>query len=444
MTKQLQTATTARGQTGTPSLGSYLQTTQAQEEFAKLLPQHFTGERFVRMCLTQARMVRGLANCNFPSVMKCMMECASLGLDPGRHYHFVPFKGECTGIIDWKGLVVLMTRHPDVSDVWADVVYEGDEFEEISGLNRDLVHKKPPPAERVPGRKIVATYAVARFVNGNRTFVVCTEEDFQKAKASSQTASRGYGPWVEHEAAMKRKTAVRRLVDWVPQSAELMSAVEQDTQDTVTQEKVRTVDNRPPNGNGGGQAIEFDMGQITGDAGAPDEDQGPGPGDTLGEAGKSAVELANEASESGDLDRPTISDLAEAHGLHADKVRRILKAAGLKPVGKVGRAAVFDAQAANAALDAVTDGKVADPDDEQDDQPGANGHRSEYEEQLVQRVLKLAAPDFTATQLLIAAQTKEPEIEALASASIKTLQWLLTNLEEDELRVRLEGLILSS
>ena len=73
-------------------------------------------------------------------------------------------------------------------------------------------------------------YAVARLRSGGAPFSVIYPEDWEKAKAASAAGSKNVGPWVDHWHAMVRKTAVRRLQPFLPQSPQLAASYRWDDQ----------------------------------------------------------------------------------------------------------------------------------------------------------------------------------------------------------------------
>jgi recombination protein RecT len=112
-------------------------------------------------------------------------------------------------------MVELAYRSGYVKDVSAGLVRDGDDFTYREGTRPVLDHSPSgPPGER----EVVAAYAVARLRTGGAPFVVTYPEDWAKAQKRSAAGSRNAGPWVTDWTAMVRKTAVRRLQPFLPQS----------------------------------------------------------------------------------------------------------------------------------------------------------------------------------------------------------------------------------
>ena len=168
-------------------------------EFGKILPTHIGQERYARWCLTflrhavaepatdaQRRQVEAwhkvLASpMGQLSVMRALMDCASLGLEPGRTYHLVPFKGQVTGITDYKGEIELIYRAGRFPVV-AQLVREQDTFG-MRGANTPPLHEADWFGSR---GEIVGGYAYCQFRPDVYSLVVImTEADFRQQDRKS-------------------------------------------------------------------------------------------------------------------------------------------------------------------------------------------------------------------------------------------------------------------
>ncbi len=189
-------------------------------ELTKLLESPAAVERLGRTVLTELRRNPKLYECDPASLLGSLMLAAQLGLEPGPlgHVYLVPFKREVTFIVGYKGLIELAFRSGQVKDVAAEVVREGDEFSYSLGTTPRLVHVPSGPPE---DRDWIAVYAVARLRTGGAPFRVLYPSDVEAARKRSEAAKRKVGPWETDREAMWRKTAVRRLAAFLPQSAQL-------------------------------------------------------------------------------------------------------------------------------------------------------------------------------------------------------------------------------
>jgi recombination protein RecT len=215
-----------------PGLSLAQQIERMRPEIARALPKHMDADRIARIALTTLRRTPKLGQCSPESFLGALMTCSQLGVEPGGptgEAYLVPFKGEVTFVLGYKGMAKLFWQSPMAKSLSAQVVYENDHFEYEFGLDQKLVHR-PSLANR---GKPIAYYAVATTVSGGSAFVVLSTEDVEKHRKHS--AFPNGGPWRDHYEAMAKKTAVRELFKLLPVSVELAQAAAQDnTVRTVT------------------------------------------------------------------------------------------------------------------------------------------------------------------------------------------------------------------
>jgi len=193
-----------------------------KDQIAAALPKHITPDRMARIALTAVRGNQALQKADPVSLMGAIMRASQDGLEPGRTAHLVPFGKEVNYIADYRGLIELARRSGEIGVVYGEVVYAGDFFEWEHGTNEYLRHR--PAGDSADDSDIVAAYAVARWKDGRTTqFEVVTRAALDKTRDRSRSGKNG--PWVTDFPAMCRKTAVRRLCKWLPQSPELQRAV---------------------------------------------------------------------------------------------------------------------------------------------------------------------------------------------------------------------------
>lgn len=206
-----------------PTLGQLIK--NMQPEIAKVLPNQMSPERMARIAATVVRQTPQLARCEPLTVLGALMTASQLGLEPGPigEAYLVPFNTKtgmvCQFIAGYRGLIKLARNSGQLVDIWAEVVYEADEFSVSYGLHRDLVHVPKIGAER--GEPIYV-YAAAELKDGGRPFVVLTYAEVEAIRARSRAGRDG--PWVTDWAAMAKKTVIKQLAKWLPLSAEFNTA----------------------------------------------------------------------------------------------------------------------------------------------------------------------------------------------------------------------------
>ena len=153
------------------------------------------------------------------------------------HAYIVPFKGQATFQIGWKGLVQLAHRTGKYRALHAGKVFEG----EIRGTD-------PLTGEPVIGEKIsdeVAGYvAYFELVNGFKKSLYMTIEEIKNhAKTYSQSYNSASSPWTKYFDAMASKTVLKLLlIKWGVLSVEMAEATQAD-QSVVDKNSFTYVDN---------------------------------------------------------------------------------------------------------------------------------------------------------------------------------------------------------
>lgn len=199
------------------------------DQVARALPSIFNPERFMRVTLTAFNKNPKLLECSPSSIASVVLQCAQFGVEPdGRHAHIIPYKGEATLQLDYKGLVALIRRSGDVVSIHADVVRKGDKFK--VNLGEITCHEVDYSSE---AGEIYAVYATARLKDGSTQSVVLRKEEVDAIanRSNSVKAAKAYGkttPWDTDWAEMAKKTAFRRLTKWLPLSYEAAEVVEAD------------------------------------------------------------------------------------------------------------------------------------------------------------------------------------------------------------------------
>jgi|GEM_PF-983535 len=208
----------------------------AKKQFAQALPSFLTPERFVRVALTMINKVPKLAECTQESLVSCLLDCASLGIEPdGRRAHLIPFRDnksgttKCTLIIDYKGYIELARRSGELALWRAELVCEHDEFE----YDKGAVTKHKIDFRNARG-EVYAVYSYVRFKDGCEDYEVMTRDEVEGIRKRSRAGQAG--PWVTDWTEMAKKTAIRRHSKRLPLSAEFREAIEKDA-DTLDLER---------------------------------------------------------------------------------------------------------------------------------------------------------------------------------------------------------------
>ena len=186
----------------------------------KALPSHLNAERLVRIVTTEIRRTPQLLSCSKESLLGALMLSAQLGLEPGPlgHCYYVPYKGQVQFIVGYKGMIDLARRSGQVSVIYAETVFENDEFEFQLGLEPKLVHKPKLENRGNP----IAWYGVCRFKDGGYFIKVMGKEEVERHRLRSPSANTPHSPWNTDYEEMAKKTVIRSMFKYLPVSPEIL------------------------------------------------------------------------------------------------------------------------------------------------------------------------------------------------------------------------------
>ena len=220
----------ARGQQA-PAVSVENQIMQMKAEFARAIggatpeEQQRRAERFARVCVTAFRQTPKLQMCSPGSILGAMMTCAQLDLEPNTPNglaYLIPYGRECQFQIGYKGLLQLMYRSGAVASFNADVVFKQEVeqglFKYTSGIHPDIHHEinlLDGSARSGNPADIVAAYACCVLKSGEPIIRLVTRKEIDQARSQG---GRNSPAWRDHYAQMAIKTAIKRLVAWVPQT----------------------------------------------------------------------------------------------------------------------------------------------------------------------------------------------------------------------------------
>ena len=187
-------------------------------------------ERLSRITLTTIKTNPKLLECSIESLLGAVLQSAQLSLEPNLlgSCYFIPYKGQVSFQIGYKGLIDLVTRKGEVLTIVAKEVRQGDVFHYEYGRNEDLKHIPAPHDQR---GEITHFYAYAHLKNGAFTFDVMHVSEIEQVRDEHSQAYKWDNKgsiWVKHYEAMAKKTVIKRLIKYLPISVETQNAVAHD------------------------------------------------------------------------------------------------------------------------------------------------------------------------------------------------------------------------
>lgn len=200
---------------------------QAEARVAEVLPAGMDAVRVMRLAKLAIHKEPKIAQCDPVSVIQCIVDASSLGLEidsPIGGAHLIPFKRQCTLILDYRGLVRLALRSGFVDKLISRAVYEGEPFQILQGTKEELRHV---PDVTGPGdNEIVGVYALATLSNGQVLHEYMSLSEVELIKDRSRAGNSG--PWVTDFEAMAKKTVMKRMMKWLDLNPEFSRAIEFD------------------------------------------------------------------------------------------------------------------------------------------------------------------------------------------------------------------------
>ena len=204
------------------------------DDIRKVLPPSMNVDRFTRVSLIAIAKNPDLLKCTPKSLITSIIEAAEVGLEPTGSLNrawLVPFRKnqqspqEAQLMIGYQGYADLMRLGDDRRRVVMEVVYEGDHFKVVKGTETPRIEHEPAYLTEDP-TKITHAYAILFYPDGTNQFEVMTRSQIELVRAKSRQRN---GPaWTEGYAQMCRKSAGRRLSNYVPLTAEAAAAIARD------------------------------------------------------------------------------------------------------------------------------------------------------------------------------------------------------------------------
>lgn len=202
-------------------LSKFLEENRAQ--IVAALPKHLNAERMCRLALTAFSQNKALQDCSLNTIFASVVIAAQLGLEIGvaGQGFLVPYKGKCTFVPGWQGLVDLVSRSGRAT-VWTGAVYEGDDFDWALGDRPFVKHK---PRRKGQGGDPLHTYAVGR-AKGSEWPVIEVWDDESLVDHRDKYNKVGekhysYGNWEMYA----RKVPLLQVIKYLPKSIELANAI---------------------------------------------------------------------------------------------------------------------------------------------------------------------------------------------------------------------------
>ena len=199
-----------------------LVTTQLREYTDKrelVLPANYSVENALKSAWLALQQVEDkekrpvLQACTQASIANALLDMAVQGLNPGKHQcYFIAYGTKLMCQRSYFGTMAVAQRVAGASDIWAEVVYEADEFEYAISHNRKNISNHTQKLENIKTGAIVAAYCVIEFNTGKPTFteimtIAQIKQAWKKSKVDTDSPSSPHSQFPEE---MAKRTVTNR------------------------------------------------------------------------------------------------------------------------------------------------------------------------------------------------------------------------------------------
>ena len=198
-------------------LGTY------QDSLNNLMNSPERAARMIQIRSTAIKRNPQLQECSPSSIIGGMLQAAMLNLDFNPSLglcYLVPYGTDAQFQLGYRGMITLAHRSKEILEIYAEVVYEDDEFYIEYGLNRVLSHV-PKFLHIGDSAKIKYVYAVAKTKDGGTFYTVLSKPQIEALrKRSPMQKFKMNGAWATDYGEMAKAKAIKQLFKYLPSNAE--------------------------------------------------------------------------------------------------------------------------------------------------------------------------------------------------------------------------------
>ena len=177
------------------------------------LPADFNIPRFVQNSLALLNGNDTLADFakkhGTAQIKQGLLRGAYLGLDAlNSEMYLIPYGSQLTFMPSYKGMTKMAQKYSTrpIKSIYAKVVREGDEFEEVIEHGEPSINFKAVPFNSNP---IIGVFAVCQYADGGLIYEVMSKTDVEQCRKSSK--AKNSPAWNGFWSEMAKKTVLRRL-----------------------------------------------------------------------------------------------------------------------------------------------------------------------------------------------------------------------------------------
>ena len=130
-----------------------------------------------------------LQMCTQDSIYNALLDMVTQGLSPAKtQCYFIPYKNTVKLTRSYFGTMKVVKQLPEVKDIYAQIIFEGDEFEaeNVDGRWKFVSHKSSWKNQDNP---IEGAYCVIEKTDGEKILTIMTKKEIDKSWAQSRNGS---------------------------------------------------------------------------------------------------------------------------------------------------------------------------------------------------------------------------------------------------------------
>ena len=130
-----------------------------------------------------------LQTCTQDSIYNALLDMVTQGLSPAKtQCYFIPYKNTVKLTRSYFGTMKVVKQLPEVKDIYAQIIFEGDEFEaeNVDGRWKFVSHKSSWKNQDNP---IEGAYCVIEKTDGEKILTIMTKKEIDKSWAQSRNGN---------------------------------------------------------------------------------------------------------------------------------------------------------------------------------------------------------------------------------------------------------------
>lgn len=201
-------------------------------------------ETAISFLFNECRINKKILECSSQSILNCLIQSAQYGLKISSALglaYAVPYKGELTFQIGYKGMVELLYRQPSIAKINTRIVYQNEidasKFQVQYGKDEFLHHI--PTFSKKGG--VALYYADLTFKDGTYKFAILSLEEALECQEKSKTKQF----WSNGFDSMALGKAIRKLYNTLPKTLSLPDFPDPDDESFVNTETGEITQKQP-------------------------------------------------------------------------------------------------------------------------------------------------------------------------------------------------------